>query len=158
MKRRVYQVAKEFRISSEALIGVLVKLGYDVKTHMNAIDDDVVEKARAEFEKEKDAVKREYVKKVKAARAKAKAPEAGKGTKAEAEGATKAKAAAPAKKARAAAPATAKTPAAPARASTAAKTETHGGDHGEDDCGARRGADGRRERPQNVRARRRSGV
>ena len=82
MKRRVYQVAKEFRISSEALIGVLRKLGYDVKTHMNAIDEDMVGHARTEFEKEKDAVKREYVKKVKAARARAKAPAAGKGKKA----------------------------------------------------------------------------
>ena len=79
MKRRVYQVAKEFRISSEALIGVLRKLGYDVKTHMNAIDDDVVASARAEFEKEKDAVKREYAKKVKKARERAKAPAVGKG-------------------------------------------------------------------------------
>jgi translation initiation factor IF-2 len=74
-KRRVYQVAKEFRISSEALIGMLVKLGHDVKSHMNAIDDDVVEQVRAEFEKEKDAVKREYAKKVKkAARERQKAP------------------------------------------------------------------------------------
>ncbi len=80
MKRRVYQVAKEFRISSEALIGVLRKLGYDVKTHMNAIDDDVVASARAEFEKEKDVIKREFAKKLKkAARERAKAPAAGKG-------------------------------------------------------------------------------
>ncbi|MFH1689598.1 MAG: translation initiation factor IF-2 [Candidatus Eisenbacteria bacterium] len=117
MKRRVYQVAKEFRISSEALIGVLVKLGYDVKTHMNAIDDDVVDKARAEFEKEKDAVKREYAKRVKkAARERAKAPEAGKGKKAE--GATKAKAAAPATRAKAAAPVAKKSTAEPPKQAT----------------------------------------
>ncbi len=80
MKRRVYQVAKEFRISSDALIGVLRKLGYDVKTHMNAIDDDVVASARAEFEKEKDVIKLEFAKKLKkAARERAKAPAAGKG-------------------------------------------------------------------------------
>jgi len=66
-KKRVYQVAKEFRISSEALIGMLKKLGYEIKSHMNTIDDDVVEKVRAEFEKEKEAVKREYAKKVKKA-------------------------------------------------------------------------------------------
>lgn len=68
-KKRVYQVAKEFRISSEALIGMLKKLGVEVKTHMNSIDDDVVEKVRVEFEKEKDAVKKEYAKKVKKAAA-----------------------------------------------------------------------------------------
>ena len=66
-KKRIYQVAKEFRISSEALIGMLAKLGYDFKSHMNALDDDVVEKVLAEFQKEKEAVKREYAKKAKKA-------------------------------------------------------------------------------------------
>jgi translation initiation factor IF-2 len=92
----VYQVAKEFRISSEALIGVLQKLGYDVTTHMNAIDDDVVASARAEFEKEKDVIKLEFAKKLKkAARERAKAAAGkGKGIK----GAVKPEAAAGAKK------------------------------------------------------------
>ena len=76
-KKRVYQVAKEFRISTEALIGMLKKLGEDAKSHMNVIDDDVVEKVRAEFEKEKDAIKKEYAKKVKKAmRERAKKPAA----------------------------------------------------------------------------------
>jgi len=97
LKRRVYQVAKEFRISSEALIGVLRKLGYDVTTHMNAIDDDVVASARAEFEKEKDAIKLEFAKKLKkAARERAKAAAAGKGKGIK--GAVKPEAAAGAKK------------------------------------------------------------
>jgi translation initiation factor IF-2 len=82
-KKRVYQVAKEFRISSEALIGMLKKLGIDVKSHMNTIDDDVVDKVRAEFEREKEVVKREYAKKVKkAVRERKKAP-AAKGRRAE---------------------------------------------------------------------------
>lgn len=76
-KKRIYQVAKEFRISSDALIGMLRKLGHDVKSHMNSIDDEVVEQVRVEFEKKKDAVKKEYAKKVKkAVRERAKAPEA----------------------------------------------------------------------------------
>ncbi|MBD3349756.1 MAG: translation initiation factor IF-2 [Candidatus Eisenbacteria bacterium] len=84
-KKRIYQVAKEFRISSEALIGMLSKLGYDFSSHMNAIDDEAVEKVRAEFEKKKEAVKREYAKKVKkAVRERRKAP-AKKGKKAEKE-------------------------------------------------------------------------
>jgi len=64
-KKRIYQVAKEFRISSEALIGMLKKLGVEAKSHMNSIDDAVIEKVRVEFEREKDAVKKEYAKKVK---------------------------------------------------------------------------------------------
>lgn len=66
-KKRVYQVAKEFRISTEALIGMLGKLGVEVKSHMNTIDEIAIERVRAEFEKEKDAVKKEYAKKVKKA-------------------------------------------------------------------------------------------
>jgi translation initiation factor IF-2 len=120
-KRRVYQVAKEFRISSDALIGVLQKLGYEVKTHMNAIDDDVIEAARAEFEKEKDAVKREYVKKVKAARERAKAPAKGKGKGKKAEGAAKAKPAVGKKKVKEPKAKPAKKPAAKPAAKAAAK-------------------------------------
>lgn len=77
-KKRVYQVAKEFRISSEALVGMLTKLGCDVKNHMNTIEDEDIEKVRAEFEKEKEAVKREYAKKVqRAVRERKAAPAAG---------------------------------------------------------------------------------
>ncbi len=78
-KKRIYQVAKEFRISSEALMGMLEKLGYECSSHMNAIEDEAVEKVRAEFEKEKAAVKREYAKKVKkAVRGRSKTPAVGK--------------------------------------------------------------------------------
>lgn len=64
-KKRVYHVAKEFRISSEALIGMLAKLGVDVKSHMNTIDDETITRVKVEFEKEKEAVKQEYAKKAK---------------------------------------------------------------------------------------------
>jgi len=122
-KRRIYQVAKEFRISSEALIGMLTKLGHDVSTHMNAIDDDVIEQVRAEFEKEKDAVKREYVKKIRAAREKAKAPAAGKGKKAEGKAKPATKPATKAKAAKTGAKATARAKTkAPATAKTKAKS------------------------------------
>jgi len=77
-KKRIYQVAKEFRISSEALVGMLKKLGVDAASHMNTIEDDEIERARAEFEKEKEALKREYAKKLKrAVKEKAAAPASG---------------------------------------------------------------------------------
>jgi len=93
-KKRIYQVAKEFRISSEALIGMLNKLGYDFTSHMNAIEDEAVEKVRAQFEKEKEAVKREYAKKVKKAvrerrKTPAKAGKKGKAAPAKTEGKAK---------------------------------------------------------------------
>ena len=121
MKRRVYQVAKEFRISSEALIGVLRKLGYDVTTHMNAIDEDVVDRARDEFEKEKDVVKREYVEKVRKAREQAKAKAKADGEAKAKAGAAKAKAEGKKKAAKPATKATAK-PAAKKVAKPGAKT------------------------------------
>ena len=37
-KKRVYQVAKEFHISSEALISMLKDLKFDIKSHMSVVD------------------------------------------------------------------------------------------------------------------------
>ncbi|MFH1502903.1 MAG: translation initiation factor IF-2 [Candidatus Eisenbacteria bacterium] len=83
-KKRIYQVAQEFRISSEALMSVLERLGYECTSHMNVIDDEAFELACAELEKEKEALKRGSGKKGKKA--------AGSGRKASAEKATKGKA------------------------------------------------------------------
>jgi translation initiation factor IF-2 len=66
-KRRVYEVAREFRISSEALIGMLRKLGFEVKSHMSTVDDETVAAVKKEFEREKEAVKQKYAKTVKKA-------------------------------------------------------------------------------------------
>jgi len=119
-KKRVYQVAKEFRISSEALIGMLKKLGFEIKSHMNAIEDDVVDKVRAEFEKEKEAVKKEYAKKVKkAVRERKKTPPATTPSKTATAAAAPAKAPATAPAGRPPAPTAA--PATPARHGPAGK-------------------------------------
>ncbi len=61
---RVYEVAKELNISSVALLEVIRGLGIQVKSHMSTVDRDVVEKVRKQFEKEKEAVKEEYARKM----------------------------------------------------------------------------------------------
>ncbi|MFN0150187.1 MAG: translation initiation factor IF-2 [bacterium] len=62
-RKRVYQVSKEFNISSEALIEMLHADGIEAKSHMSAVDDEVVEKIRKKFEAEKVAVKEEEARK-----------------------------------------------------------------------------------------------
>ncbi len=63
-KPRVYEVAKELNISSVALLEVIRGFGIQVKSHMSTIDRDVVDKVRKKFEKEKEAVKQEYARKM----------------------------------------------------------------------------------------------
>ncbi len=58
-KVRVYEVAREFRISSEALLEIIRSLGIPVKSHMSSVNEDVVGKIREKMEQEKEAVKQE---------------------------------------------------------------------------------------------------
>ena len=60
---RIYQVAKEFSVSSEALLKIVRDFGVEVKSHMSSIDAETVERVRREFDKEKEAVKEDYARK-----------------------------------------------------------------------------------------------
>jgi len=42
-KRRVYQVAKEKKLSSDALISMLKGMGHEVKSHMSVVSPDMLE-------------------------------------------------------------------------------------------------------------------
>ncbi len=57
-KKRVYEVARELKISSEALVEIIRGLGAEVKSHMSAVDDAVVEALHAKFDSEKEKIKR----------------------------------------------------------------------------------------------------
>ena len=48
-KVRVYEAAREFKISSEALLEIIKSLDVPVKSHMSSIAEDVVEKIRAKL-------------------------------------------------------------------------------------------------------------
>jgi translation initiation factor IF-2 len=56
-KIRVYEVARRFAVSSEAMVNLLKDMDVPVKNHMSSIDDETVAKIEAKFEAEKEAVK-----------------------------------------------------------------------------------------------------
>ena len=67
-KIRVYQLARKYEISSEALIKILVKEGITVKSHMSTVEDHVEMLIEQHINRIKAATKREVKKKVKKAK------------------------------------------------------------------------------------------
>ncbi|MHB9029344.1 MAG: translation initiation factor IF-2 [Candidatus Latescibacterota bacterium] len=64
-KKRVYQVAKEYHISSDALISMLTDLKFDVKSHMSVIDEQMYESIKRQFSKQHDAAVKDIEKQTK---------------------------------------------------------------------------------------------
>jgi len=62
-RKRVYQVARELNLSSEALLRMLREMGIAVKSHMSAIEEDTIEAIRQKLSAEKEAVKKEVERK-----------------------------------------------------------------------------------------------
>ena len=58
-KLRVYQVAKDFQISSEALLEILRGLNVEVKSHMSTVEDATIDQIRRKFQEQQAAVKAE---------------------------------------------------------------------------------------------------
>jgi len=56
-KIRVYEVARQFDVSSEAMVNLLRKMDVPVKNHMSSIDEETIERIRGKFDQEKEAVK-----------------------------------------------------------------------------------------------------
>lgn len=57
-KKRVYQIAKEFHISSEALMSMLRDMRFEIKSHMSVVSDKMFDSVKKQFEKQhEDAVK-----------------------------------------------------------------------------------------------------
>ncbi|HKY61430.1 MAG TPA: translation initiation factor IF-2 N-terminal domain-containing protein, partial [Gemmatimonadota bacterium] len=56
-KVRIYEVARRFNVSSEAMVNLLKEMGVPVKNHMSSIDEDTVARVAGKFESEKEAVK-----------------------------------------------------------------------------------------------------
>jgi len=61
VKKRVYQVAKEYNISSDALLSILEELGFKVKSYMSGLDQQMLTAIQKKFDREREAVKKEYV-------------------------------------------------------------------------------------------------
>jgi translation initiation factor IF-2 len=58
--KRIYEVAKDYKISSEALLSILRDLGFKVKSHMSVADEKMLLAIQEKFEKEKAEVKKDY--------------------------------------------------------------------------------------------------
>lgn len=68
-KKRVHEVAKEYKISSNALMSILTKMGHNPKSHMSVVSDDMVTAIKKKFTQEKIEAKKgmEHQKEIKAA-------------------------------------------------------------------------------------------
>jgi translation initiation factor IF-2 len=62
-KEKVYILAKEFKVSSEALVQMLRGMGIPVKSHMSTVDENLREEIKKRFEKEREEVRKKYEKK-----------------------------------------------------------------------------------------------
>jgi translation initiation factor IF-2 len=59
--KRVYQVAKDYNISSDALLSMLKELGFSVKSHMSVVEEKMLRAIEDKFIKEKEELKKEDV-------------------------------------------------------------------------------------------------
>ena len=62
-KKRVYQVAREFHISSEALLKMLREMDVSAKSHMSVVEPEVHDRIRQRLEAEKEGARREIQRK-----------------------------------------------------------------------------------------------
>jgi translation initiation factor IF-2 len=59
-KEKVYKLAQEFKVSSEALVQLLRQMGIPVKSHMSTVDENLREEIKKKFEQERAEIKKEY--------------------------------------------------------------------------------------------------
>lgn len=57
--KRLHQIAKEYNISSDALLSVLREMGFKIKSHMSVADDKMLKAIAEKFRAEKEEVKKE---------------------------------------------------------------------------------------------------
>jgi translation initiation factor IF-2 len=62
-KKRVYQLARDYKISSEAMLTIIRELGFEIKSHMGAVDEKMAVAIESKFQKEREAVAVEYAEK-----------------------------------------------------------------------------------------------
>ena len=62
-KEKVYKLAQEFKVSSEALVQMLRQMGIPVKSHMSTVDENLRDEIRKRFESERAEIKKEYERK-----------------------------------------------------------------------------------------------
>jgi len=58
-KKRLFQVAREYKITSEALLKMLRTLGFQVKSHMSTATEEILDAIEKKFKSEKESIKKE---------------------------------------------------------------------------------------------------
>src|SRR4030066_810546 len=61
--KRIYEGAKQYQISSEALMALLKELQFQVKSHMGSVTEEMLVAIEEKFKKEKEIVKKEMTEK-----------------------------------------------------------------------------------------------
>ncbi len=62
-KEKVYKLAKEFKVSSEALVQMLRGMGITVKSHMSTVDENMRDQIKQKFDQERAEIKKQYARK-----------------------------------------------------------------------------------------------
>jgi translation initiation factor IF-2 len=57
--KRLYEVARDHKLSSEALMALVTRLGFDVRSHMSVATDEILEAIETEITRQKEALKAE---------------------------------------------------------------------------------------------------
>ena len=57
-KRRIYDVAKEYNVSSKAMVDIIRGLGFTVKSHSSTVGEDVLQAVKKKLSSEKEEVKK----------------------------------------------------------------------------------------------------
>ena len=56
---RLYEIARDHKLSSDALMALVNRLGFDVRSHMSVATDEILEAIEAEFGRQRDSLKAE---------------------------------------------------------------------------------------------------
>lgn len=67
VKKRIYELAQEYHVSSKAMVHIIRKLGFSVKSHSSSVDDQILEAVQKKFASEMEEVKKEIAAKKKKA-------------------------------------------------------------------------------------------
>jgi translation initiation factor IF-2 len=57
--KRIYDLAKEYHVSSKAMVNIIRELGFPVKSHSSSTDDQILVAVQGKFASEKEIVKKE---------------------------------------------------------------------------------------------------
>lgn len=67
VKKRIYELAQEYHVSSKAMVDIIRELGFSVKSHSSSANDQILEAVQKKFASEKEEVKKEIAAKKKKA-------------------------------------------------------------------------------------------